>query len=86
MTVTEARPGDVRTLVAREPPFALSSRTARMRGPWSRDKRLVPSQWLGAGMAHFIAIASDRASSPTTPASSQRPDPRMRPRCIRVLR
>jgi hypothetical protein len=71
-------PTDVRTLVAHEPPLAsiLPDRDAALAASRTCHETYERSGW-GAGMAHFIALVSNRGPFPHDWAQQPAPDPAM---------
>ena len=78
LALVAAHPGDVRTLVAHEPPLASLSRTVRTPTPPPvRSTTTYQRSGWGAGMAHFIVIVSHRGPFPDGFAAQPAPDPAM---------
>jgi pimeloyl-ACP methyl ester carboxylesterase len=71
-------PGDVRTLVAHEPPLAsmVPDREAALAANQAVVDTYERSGW-GAGMAHFIALVSHRGPIPGDWAQQPAPDPQL---------
>ncbi len=78
LALVAKHPGDVRTLVAHEPPLAsiLPDREAAMAACRAIGETYQRSGW-GAGMAHFIAIVSHKGPMTDEVASQPGPDPAM---------
>ena len=78
LALVAAHPGDVRTLVAHEPPLAsiLPDRQHAMAAARAVHDTYHRSGW-GAGMAHFIAIVSHRGPFTDDVAQQPAPDPAM---------
>ncbi len=76
LALVAKHPGDVRTLVAHEPPLAsiLPDREAAMAACRAIGETYQRSGW-GAGMAHFIAIVSHKGPMTDEVASQPGPDP-----------
>jgi pimeloyl-ACP methyl ester carboxylesterase len=70
--------GDVRTLVAHEPPLAaiLPDREAALAASRAVHETYERSGW-GAGMAHFISVVSHTGEFPADYAQQPAPDPTM---------
>ena len=71
-------PGDVRTLVAHEPPLpaVLPDREAAVAAATAVHETYMQRGW-GAGMAHFIAVVSHEGEFPADFAQQPAPDPAM---------
>ncbi len=71
-------PGDVRTLVAHEPPLpaVLPDRDAAVAASTAVHETYMQRGW-GAGMAHFIAVVSHEGEFPADFATQPAPDPAM---------
>ena len=71
-------PGDVRTLVAHEPPLpsVLPDREAAVASAQAVHETYMQRGW-GAGMAHFIAVVSHEGEFPDDFAQQPAPDPAM---------
>jgi pimeloyl-ACP methyl ester carboxylesterase len=78
LALAARHPGDVRTLVAHEPPLAsmLPDREHAMAAARAVHDTYHRSGW-GAGMAHFIAIVSHRGPFTDDVARQPAPDPAM---------
>lgn len=78
LALVAAYPGDVRTLVAHEPPLAslLPDREHALAGSRAIHETYMRAGF-GAGMAHFIAVVSNRGPVTAEFASAPAPDPAM---------
>jgi pimeloyl-ACP methyl ester carboxylesterase len=78
LALVARHPGDVRTLVAHEPPLAslLPDRDNAEAAARAIHDTYQRSGW-GAGMAHFIAVVSHRGPFPDGFAEQPAPDPAM---------
>jgi pimeloyl-ACP methyl ester carboxylesterase len=78
LALVARHPGDVRTLVAHEPPLAsiLPDRDNAMATTVAIHDTYQRSGW-GAGMAHFIAVVMHRGPFPDGYAEQPGPDPAM---------
>ena len=78
LALVAAHPGDVRTLVAHEPPLAsiLPDRVHALAAVQAVHETYQRSGW-GAGMAHFIAIVSHRGPFTDVVVRQPAPDPAM---------
>jgi pimeloyl-ACP methyl ester carboxylesterase len=76
LALVASHPGDVRTLVAHEPPVAavLPDR-ANAQAASRAVHETYQRRGFGAGMAHFIALASHQGEFPDDWASQPAPDP-----------
>jgi pimeloyl-ACP methyl ester carboxylesterase len=76
LALVARHPGDVRTLVAHEPPLAsqLPDRENAMATTRAISETYQRSGW-GAGMAHFIAVVSHKGEFPDGFAAKPAPDP-----------
>jgi pimeloyl-ACP methyl ester carboxylesterase len=76
LALVARHPGDVRTLVAHEPPLAsqLPDRENAMATTRAISETYQRSGW-GAGMAHFIAVVSHKGEFPDGFAAQPAPDP-----------
>jgi pimeloyl-ACP methyl ester carboxylesterase len=78
LALVSKHPEDVRTLVAHEPPLAsiLPDREHAMAATRAVQETYQRSGW-GAGLAHFIALTSNRGPVTAEVASQPAPDPAM---------
>jgi len=78
LALVAAHPGDVRTLVAHEPPLAsiLPDRQHAMAAARAVHDTYYRSGW-GAGMAHFIAVVMHRGPFTADVVNQPPPDPAM---------
>lgn len=78
LALVARHPGDVRTLVAHEPPLPtlLPDREAALAAARAVHETYLQRGW-GAGMAHFIALVSHRGEFPADFAQQPAPDPAM---------
>jgi pimeloyl-ACP methyl ester carboxylesterase len=78
LALVTRHPGDVRTLVAHEPPLAsiLPDSEHAMAAARAINETYERSGW-GAGMAHFIAVVSHQGPMTAEFASQPAPDPAM---------
>ena len=78
LALVARHPGNVRTLVAHEPPLAsqLPDREHAMAAARGVHETYQRSGW-GAGMAHFIAVVSHRGEFTAETAAQPAPDPAM---------
>ena len=78
LALVSKHPGDVRTLVAHEPPLAsqLPDRDGALAAARAINETYERSGW-GPGMAHFIAVVSHRGPMDLEFASQPAPDPAM---------
>ncbi len=78
LALAARHPGDVRTLVAHEPPLAsvLPDREHAMAAARAINETYERSGW-GAGMAHFIAVVSHKGPMTADFAAQPAPDPAM---------
>jgi pimeloyl-ACP methyl ester carboxylesterase len=76
LALVAKHPGDVRTLVAHEPPLpsVLPDREAAIASAHACHQTYMERGW-GAGMAHFIAIVSHEGEFPDDFAQQPAPDP-----------
>jgi len=76
LALVSKHPGDVRTLVAHEPPLAsiLPDREHAMAATRAVQETYQRSGW-GAGLAHFITLTSHRGPFTAEVASQPAPDP-----------
>ncbi len=76
LALVAAHPADVRTLVAHEPPLPtlLPDRDAALAAAGAVNETYRQRGW-GAGMAHFIALASHTGEFPSDFAQRPAPDP-----------
>src|SRR5690606_31259693 len=76
LALVARHPGDVRTLVAHEPPVGalLSDRENALAAARAVHETYQQRGW-GAGMAHFLAVISHRGEFPDDFASRPAPDP-----------
>ncbi len=78
LALVARHPGDVRTLVAHEPPLpaVLPDRDAAIAASTAVHETYEKRGW-GAGMAHFIAVVSHAGEFPDDFAERPAPDPEM---------
>jgi pimeloyl-ACP methyl ester carboxylesterase len=78
LALVAKHPGDVRLLVAHEPPLAsiLPDRAGALAASRAIHETYTKRGW-GAGMAHFISVVSHRGPFPDDYAQQPAPDPAM---------